>query len=883
MKSIRIAIALLAAILSLSATVLPAQGQDLAQIRFVHVDAGSPALDVYVNGELAATNVTYGGSTAYMHVPAGVIGLTANLATTSVQLINETLSLNADSAVVILSSRADRRIHVAADDLSELAFGGTRFSLFNALDEEATLALVAADDEEIAQAILSPGTGDVPHEVDAGTYNLSVDSTDNESGADLQLFEAPLRAGTSHVLIIHGTQADPQLLSLSSSTAGGVYSGRMRFVHAIAGAAPLDVQINGQLVLPALAFAAPSQHIALPSGSHRIALVLGSAEIMSEQLLIRAGELSTVAIMGSSAGLKMRSFGDSTDGVDESSAVVSLINAIPGSVISHVQLEGGAIAAFNVPFGEAGDAARIVPGTQSMTLHLDIGDDRGAVEVPARHFAGGSYYNLIALAGGAFSAPRLLVAETSLRRQVRASAPMTEAAELTEAEADVQPELMAEQQSEAQADAAAEVESAAESEAAQVDEATQPESSPEELAGPDSEAESSTQSEQLPAEDDASVETEVMPEEATATESSNLLMPGNEISSATPYAFVVVNPDSALHIRQFPSSDALSLGLLPSASDILVLGRRAPADIDSEELSLLPVDLSDYTEDPAAALLPYQDLNEAETWLFVVYMTPDGGALYGWVNAFYLQVFDQNGERQRLASLTPVRQNQLGGSSNTDVRPPLLSDHISARVYGLDPDAFLNLRIGNGASTEVLTQVAADTELDFIGLDAAEEWAFVRYESPQGNIATGWASTEFIQLLLNGKPALAESLRALDPSAVRVIGAAVAGVIQPADPSESDDSDRSMAGIVGEVNVNADSALHLRRYPDATSESLALIPRGRHLHLDGVTESSGWYKVTYEGNDGWVAGDYLLLSMDGRQYARAFLDDHLPRFTDLGS
>ena len=92
-----------------------------------------------------------------------------------------------------------------------------------------------------------------------------------------------------------------------------------------------------------------------------------------------------------------------------------------------------------------------------------------------------------------------------------------------------------------------------------------------------------------------------------------------------------------------------------------------------------------------------------------------------------------------------------------------------------------------------------------------------------------------------------------------------------------------MSGIVGEVNVNADSALHLRRYPDATSESLALIPRGMHLRLDGVTESSGWYKVTYDGDDGWVAGDYLLLSMDGRQYARAFLDNQLPRFTDLGS
>ena len=251
--------------------------------------------------------------------------------------------------------------------------------------------------------------------------------------------------------------------------------------------------------------------------------------------------------------------------------------------------------------------------------------------------------------------------------------------------------------------------------------------------------------------------------------------------------------------------------------------------IDSGELSLLPIDLSEYTEDPAAALLPYQDLNAADTWLFIVYMTPDGGALYGWVNAFYLQVYNQNGERQRLASLTTGTAVSVGWRHQHGMRPPSLSDHISARVRGLDPDAFLNLRVGNDANTEVLTQVAADTELEFIGLDAAEEWAFVRYESPQGNTATGWASMEFVQLLLNGRPAsLAASLRALDPSAVRVIGAAVTGVIQPADPSETDDADRSMSGIIGEVNVNADSALHLRRYPDATSESLALIPR-RHV------------------------------------------------------
>ncbi len=878
MKSIRIIIVILAAILSQVMTALPATGQDSAQIRFVHVDPGSPALDVFVNGELVATDVAYGSATAYMGVQAGEVELTANLATTSVQLLDNTLSLDAESAALILSSRADGRVHIAADDLSELAFGRARFSLFNASQTDVTVALASANDGEIARDELASGDGDGPHEVDAGSYEVSLHSTESGTEAASPRFEAALAAATSHLLIIHGGQEEPQLLSLASATEGGVDSGRIRFVHAVAGAAPLDVRINDQLILPALSFAAPSQHIALPSGPQRIALFVGPAEIMSEQMNIRAGQLSTLAVMGSNSGLTMRSFSDSAHKVDESSAVVSLINAIPGSVVSHLQLEGGAIAAFNVPFGEAGDAAKIVPGTQSMTVHLDIGDDRGAIDVPARHFAGGAYYNLIALAGGAFSAPRLLIAETSLQRQAPAMTPMP-AAE------DAQTGPAAEQQLEEQTviSAAAEEEPDLDTEASPVEEAVQLEPAVEEQADESPETETAAESQTMPAEYDEPVETAVKPEEAAAAEINNLVVTGNGISGVAPYAIVVVNPDSALHVRQYPSSDAMSLGLLPAASDLLVLGRRAPADIDRDGLNLLPVYLRDFTADPAAELLPYQDLPADDTWLFVVYVTPDGGALFGWVNAFYLQVFDHEGEPQRLASLAPVGQDQLGGASNTDIRPPSLAEHVSARVYGLDPGAFLNLRIGNGASTEVLTQVAADSVLGFIGLDAAGEWAYVRYESPQGNLVTGWASMDFIQLLLNGKPALAESLRELDPSAVRVIGEGVTGVIQPADPSESDESDRPMSGIVGEVNVNFDSALHLRRFPDATSESLALIPRGMQMYLDGVTESGGWYKVNYEGEIGWVAGDYLILSMNGRQYARAFLDGQLPRFTDQGA
>ena len=129
MKSIRTVIVILASLVLFAGGFAPAQGQDSARFRFVHADPGSPALDVFVNGELAATDVTYGAATAYMRVPAGEVGLTANLATTSVQLISERLALEAEATAAILASRAGGRIYAAADDLGQLAFGSARVTV----------------------------------------------------------------------------------------------------------------------------------------------------------------------------------------------------------------------------------------------------------------------------------------------------------------------------------------------------------------------------------------------------------------------------------------------------------------------------------------------------------------------------------------------------------------------------------------------------------------------------------------------------------------------------------------------------------------------------------------------------------------------------------
>ncbi len=833
MNPTRIILYPLLAILAASLLAPGSWAQDLAHVRFAHLDGGLPKVDLHVNGELAAAGLAYGDATTHVSIPAGAAELIASLAGASVELFREILALAPGPATIILKNSPESQLSVVREDLESLASGSARVALFNLLDVAAQVSLSAPDGSLALEADLASQEASNAIEVETGTYQIQI-AGDAEDLAERQ-FSRSLAARSANLLVIHGSADAPQLRQLAAAAEAEDESARLRFIHAIQGAAPLDIRLDGQLLIPGLSFAMPTPHIALPAGLTEVSVSLGAAEIMSERLSLRAGEMSSIALMRSGAGLEFLHVVDAVAGVDERSAVASLVNAIPDSVISHLQLESGAIIALNVPFADAGHAAKILPGAQAMTLHLNIAGEQGEVPIPSHYFNAGSHYTLVALAGGVFTAPSLLIAETSLARKIQTTMPS--------------PTLP-------------------------TDEPVTPSAEETTIEAPPAEQPSATET---PSPQPEPQELETAEEHAEETP-KGASEPQADESALTPYAMVDLNPDAALHLRQYPSIEAMSLGLLPAESQLMVLGRRGPSEKEPGEAEALPVTLGAYGN-PAADLLPYQDLPAADTWLYAMIMTPDEGALYGWVNALFLRVYQANGEPQRLASLPQVRQNQPGSAHNTDIRPPSLADRVAAKVVGLKSDAMLNLRRRNDASSEVLRQIPPEEIMGILGLDADETWAFVEFQPEIGNPIKGWVSMQFIQLLLNGEPVQAAALRALDPGAVPQISGLVAGGIQAV---EMEDSPQPMEGIIGEVNVNFDSALHLRRYPDATSESLALIPPGTWLSLEGITENGDWYRVRYDGAEGWAASPYLELSMDGRKYPRAYLERQLPRFADSG-
>ena len=95
--------------------------------------------------------------------------------------------------------------------------------------------------------------------------------------------------------------------------------------------------------------------------------------------------------------------------------------------------------------------------------------------------------------------------------------------------------------------------------------------------------------------------------------------------------------------------------------------------------------------------------------------------------------------------------------------------------------------------------------------------------------------------------------------------------------------DPFLGAVIATVNLNPDANLHLRIRPNASTESLDLIPSRTSLIVDGVTESGEWYKVSYEGVAGWISAPYTVLSFNDRYMPMEEMLGRLMLFDDLGN
>lgn len=223
-------------------------------------------------------------------------------------------------------------------------------------------------------------------------------------------------------------------------------------------------------------------------------------------------------------------------------------------------------------------------------------------------------------------------------------------------------------------------------------------------------------------------------------------------TTGLPTARVLTDPGVNVHLRQFPSSAALSLTLLGSGTVVDVLGRPG-APTFPPDATATPEGTPPPTPfvDPATLLAsPAEDLDPAQTWLYVRFDAPDGGTITGWINALFLAVTAPNGQPQRLANL-PLAPENTAGEVNSSFQPTLLAtqpfeDQVVATIDQLNPGSNLHLRRNPTSDSESLGLIPAGTQVVVEGINDTREWYRTTY-----NGVTGWINATYVSLTYNGR------------------------------------------------------------------------------------------------------------------------------------
>ena len=680
-------------------------------LRFAHVTPGAPPVDIYTDGELTITNLDYGQASGYVQVEPGAHAVTVTQNGETNALWEQEINTAPGMALTLVASAADPLgFQVYQDDLNPLALGTARLTAIHAISGSDALDVLLTDGRAMMPGLqydVPYGTLDIP----AAFYDIAVVSEGaSVEDAILPTATLELSSGVSYMAVIYGTEDEPSWLLLSATAQAEGDAGYVRFVNGTANTG-IDVSLNDTLVVPALNQRDPAtSYMALPVGSYDLVVnTSGESDgLISDSFEITAGDRVTFVYLESDEGALLRPYEDPVTTITADESVVSVINALPEDGTVTISA-GEATVLGSVAAGENGSAI-LEPGETPLSATVTVDDEPQTTALQDVVY-GGVYYSVLAVES-ADGAQAILLGPVSLA-QGPASAPgnsTLEVAAPSGGEEVSTPETIA---TESPSEATEEVPAAA-----------------------------------------TEIATEVVAEGTVEAQPTPA-----PVAVSGPSARVLLNEGANLHIRQFPSSNALSLVLVPANSRLQVLGRQGAPVLDAEETP--EPEATEYVDPVALLSGENADLNPADTWLFVSYALPQGSDITGgvttlvettgWANALFLAVSDAAGRPMRLADLPAVPSNRAGQTTESSAAPvptstPIAADSVIATVL-LNEGANLHLRRNPDAAAESLALVPNGAQLVVTGRIESGEWLQVSYEGREG-----WVASLYVTLSLNGVP-----------------------------------------------------------------------------------------------------------------------------------
>jgi LPXTG-motif cell wall-anchored protein len=216
MKRILVVSMVLVLSLALATSALAADG--MARVRVVHASPDAPAVDVWVNGEVAFSNAPFKGITDYAELaPASYQVQVSPTGATEPIVIDATLDLAADTdyTVVAVGQLANIEPLVLVDNNSAPAAGKAHVRFVHASPNAPAVDIAVTGGPVLFSNVPFKGTGDyLP--VDAGTYDLEARIAGTETVA-LSVPGVMLQEGNVYTIFAMGlVDGEPALTAVPS-------------------------------------------------------------------------------------------------------------------------------------------------------------------------------------------------------------------------------------------------------------------------------------------------------------------------------------------------------------------------------------------------------------------------------------------------------------------------------------------------------------------------------------------------------------------------------------------------------------------------------------------------------------------------------------------
>lgn len=393
-----------------------------ACVSVVHASPDAPNVDLYVDGEVALSNLGFGWWSEWVALPAGEhqVQVTATGEAADTAVIDATLELEEGKAYQVAATGfvAEIAPQVVEIDFSNLAEDSARVQVMHAVPDAPAVDVALTGGDVLIESLEFPMASDTL-DVPAGTYDLEVRVSGTEDVV-LPMAGTELSANTLYQVYAIGSvdsgDIAPFVIATEIMTAESTMMAAegcatilgigmdsdacVNVIHASPDAPNVDVWINGEPALTDVAFQDFSGWLALPAGDYHVVVTPtgegAEAAVIDATLTLEAGVAYHVAAVGTVAEIQPAVIEADLSATESGNARVRVIHASPDAPEVDIAVTGGDVLIPNLAFGAASDYLEVPAGSYDLEVRV-AGTTDVALPLPGVMLDGNMLYDVIAV------------------------------------------------------------------------------------------------------------------------------------------------------------------------------------------------------------------------------------------------------------------------------------------------------------------------------------------------------------------------------------------------------------------------------------------------------------------------------------------------------